>query len=420
MGNDWRTATVLELQKEGVLLVEDGNHGEYRPRPNEFVDDGVAFIRAADMDGGRVMFTRASRINETARRRISKGIGAGGDILLSHKGTVGKVALVPDDSPPFVCSPQTTFWRTLMPKVLNRRYLHAFLRSPNFHQQLRSRSGETDMAPYVSLTAQRGFTVTIPPIEIQRFIADAIGSLDDKIELNRRMNETLEAMAQALFKSWFIDFDPVRAKMAGHTPTGRDAATAALFPDGFDQFSLRPVPRGWQIVPLGDVLELKRGYDLPAADRRPGDVPIVSSSGPSGYHNEAKVRGPGVVTGRYGTLGEVFLVWEDFWPLNTALYVQDFKGSDPLFASYLLRNVDFEKFSDKGAVPGINRNHVHTEPVCAAPVPVQCRFSELIHPWLSLVRENQVQSDTLARLRDTLLPHLLSGDLREREVEKVA
>src|SRR2546429_9800457 len=112
MVGEWRTATVTELQREGVLLVEDGNHGEYRPRPDEFVSAGVAFIRAADMDAGRVLFETASRINERARQRITKGIGAPGDVLLSHKGTVGKVALVLDDAPPFVCSPQTTFWRT--------------------------------------------------------------------------------------------------------------------------------------------------------------------------------------------------------------------------------------------------------------------------------------------------------------------
>jgi type I restriction enzyme, S subunit len=109
MAGDWPSATVLELQRAGILLVEDGNHGEYRPRPDEFVDDGVAFIRAADMEGGRVLFKAASKINKRARARITKGIGAPGDILISHKGTVGKVAMVPDDAPPFVCSPQTTF-----------------------------------------------------------------------------------------------------------------------------------------------------------------------------------------------------------------------------------------------------------------------------------------------------------------------
>jgi type I restriction enzyme S subunit len=100
--------------------------------------------------------------------------------------------MVPENSPRFVCSPQTTFWRSLDERKLNQRYLYAFLRSPDFRQQLTSRAGETDMAPYVSLTAQRTFSVPLPEIYIQREIASCIGAFDDKIELNRQTNETLE------------------------------------------------------------------------------------------------------------------------------------------------------------------------------------------------------------------------------------
>lgn len=240
MADEWHAATVSELQRDGVLLVEDGNHGEYRPRPDEFVTAGVAFIRAADMDAGRVQFESASRINDRASARITKGIGAAGDILLSHKGTVGKVALVADDAPPFVCSPQTTFWRTLDINRLDRNYLFAFLRSPEFHAQLATRAGETDMAPYVSLTSQRGLFVTLPPLNVQRAIAHILGTLDDKIELNRRMNETLDAMARALFKSWFVDFDPVSAKIEGRNP----GICADLFSRTFEIRNLDEFLRG--------------------------------------------------------------------------------------------------------------------------------------------------------------------------------
>jgi type I restriction enzyme S subunit len=119
----------------------------------------------------------------------------------------------------------------------------------------------------------------------------------------------------------------------------------------------------WRICLLGDVVELKRGYDLPQQARRPGPVPIVSSSGTTDTHTEAMVHGPGVVTGRYGTIGQVFYVREAFWPLNTTLYVRDFKGNDPRFISYFLQCLDYNSFSDKAAVPGINRNHLHQAPV---------------------------------------------------------
>ena len=115
----------------------------------------------------------------------------------------------------------------------------------------------------------------------------------------------------------------------------------------------------WRKASLGEVIELKRGYDLPKRNRISGCIPLVSSSGITDYHAESKVKGPGVVTGRYGTLGEVFFIPTDFWPLNTTLYVRDFKGNDPRFISYFLQGIDFSGYSDKAAVPGLNRNHLH-------------------------------------------------------------
>ena len=119
----------------------------------------------------------------------------------------------------------------------------------------------------------------------------------------------------------------------------------------------------WRETKLGHVIELKRGYDLPQHKRAFGPVPVVSSSGPTDYHLESKVQGPGVVTGRYGTLGQVFFIPNNFWPLNTTLYVCDFKGNDPRFIGYFLQKLDFSAYSDKAAVPGLNRNHLHEEVV---------------------------------------------------------
>lgn len=110
---------------------------------------------------------------------------------------------------------------------------------------------------------------------------------------------------------------------------------------------------------LGDLIELKRGYDLPKKQRVAGHVPLISSAGLSDCHDEAKVKGPGVITGRYGTIGEVFYINDDFWPLNTTLYVKDFKGNHPKFIYYFLKTINYLQFSDKAAVPGVNRNHLH-------------------------------------------------------------
>jgi type I restriction enzyme, S subunit len=119
------------------------------------------------------------------------------------------------------------------------------------------------------------------------------------------------------------------------------------------------VSDNWKSDLLGNVATLQRGFDLPHRLRRSGKVPLVTSSGVEGTHDEAKVKGPGVVTGRYGTIGEVFFVDEDFWPHNTTLYVRDFHGNNPLFISYLLRTIDFHMHSGKTGVPGVNRNDLH-------------------------------------------------------------
>src|SRR2546428_1268611 len=320
MANVWPTMTVEQLQQRRILLVEDGNHGEYRPRPDEFVSAGVAFIRAADMDSGRVLFESASKINACARQRITKGIGAPGDVLLSHKGTVGKVALVPDDAPAFVCSPQTTFWRPLEQDPLDRKFLYAFLRSPGFHAQLATRAGETDMAPYVSFTSHRGLHVTLPPITTQRTIGNILGTLDDKIELSRRMNETLEALARALFKWWFVDFDPGRAKAEGRDP-GLPQPLADLFPDRFVDSELGEIPKGWQVRTLGDMLELAYSRALKEDNRRNGSIPVFGSNEQDGWHDEKLVAGPGVIVGRKGNPGVVKWAPTDFFAIDTTFYV---------------------------------------------------------------------------------------------------
>ena len=146
----------------------------------------------------------------------------------------------------------------------------------------------------------------------------------------------------------------------------------------------------WEIRQLGEFLTLKRGYDLPSVQRKEGDIPIVSSSGITGRHNVAKVEGPGVVTGRYGTLGEVFFVNEDYWPLNTALYVQDFKGNNPRFTAYFLKSVLTGTSSDKAAVPGVNRNDLHARKVrITRDVGQQTAIASILSTYDDLIENNR-------------------------------
>lgn len=145
----------------------------------------------------------------------------------------------------------------------------------------------------------------------------------------------------------------------------------------------------WRQCTLGDVIELKRGYDLPTVERRPGDVPIVSSSGPSGWHDKAMAKAPGVVTGRYGTIGQVFFIEQDYWPLNTTLYVRDFKGNDERFVAYFLRSMDFQSFNDKSSVPGLNRNDLHLAPVVFPPVEEQIEIAAVLSSLDEKIEQNR-------------------------------
>ena len=147
--------------------------------------------------------------------------------------------------------------------------------------------------------------------------------------------------------------------------------------------------KAWRNCKLGDVMTLKRGHDLPSDLRQEGEIPVVSSSGITGYHNEAKAAPPGVVTGRYGTIGEVFYLDQEYWPLNTALYVIDFKGTDPKFAAYFLRNVLKGYQSDKAAVPGVDRNVLHEISVAVPEAAIQQRIADTLTAYVDLMENNR-------------------------------
>lgn len=154
----------------------------------------------------------------------------------------------------------------------------------------------------------------------------------------------------------------------------------------------------WRQVTLGEVCELKRGYDLPKGSRVAGTVPIVSSSGVTGFHNSAKVKAPGVVTGRYGTLGEVFYISEDFWPLNTALYVRDFKGNDPRFVAALLESMDLGQHDGAAAVPGLNRNQLHGLPVRVPNQQGQTAIATILDALTELIANNRRRVEVLEQI----------------------
>lgn len=267
----------------------------------------------------------------------------------------------------------------------------------------------------------KSLRLPFPPVEEQRAIAHVLGTLDDKIELNRRRNQTLEAMARALFKDWFIDFGPVRAKMNLPSSPGRGAGGEGglqskpylpadlwqLFPDRLDD---EGKPEGWEKKRISEYLSLAYGKSLPAGNRHQGGVPVYGSGGITGFHSEALVNGPVAIVGRKGTVGSLY--WEDrpCFPIDTVFYVQP---TAPLpFCYYLLESLPLRDMNTDAAVPGLNRENVYRLEVAAPPAELIAAFAEsaslLRHSIAAISRD----SETLAQLRDTLLPKLISGELR--------
>jgi len=200
---------ISKLIDEGILAINDG----YRAKNSELGGTGLPFARAQNINNG-FHFDGADCFPLEDLHKVGVKISEPGDVVFTSKGTVGRSAYVGPETPRFVYAPQLCFWRVLDSGRLYPRWLYYWMHSREFFVQFSGVAGQTDMAEYVSLRDQRRMHITIPPLEEQQAIACILGSLDDKIELNRRMNRTLEEMARAIFKSWFVDFLPVRAKMA--------------------------------------------------------------------------------------------------------------------------------------------------------------------------------------------------------------
>ncbi len=354
-----------------------------------------------DRRAGNFPLVSSSGISDRISEKMVKGPG----VVTGRYGTLGQVHFIREDFWPL----NTTLYVRDF-KGNDPRFISYFLTSLDFLAY-----SDKAAVPGLNRNHLHVAPVRLPSdIDEQRAIAHILGTLDDKIELNRKISETLEAMARALFKSWFVDFNPVRAKMAGRDP-GLPKEIADLFPSRMVESELGEIPEGWRIGPLDSAVVLQRGFDLPGTERTPGDYPVLAASGPTGTHNEYMVRGPGVTTGRSGVLGKVFYVAKDFWPLNTSLWVKEFRHSRPAYAFHLLRDLDFSLFNAGSAVPTLNRNHVHTLPTLLPPMALIDSFEHFATRCLARQANAEWQTTTLASLRDALLPKLISGDLRVPE-----
>ncbi len=415
--------------KDFCASVRDGTHDSPKP-----VESGRYLITSRHIIGGKIDLSNAYLISNEDFEAINKRSKVDRwDVLISMIGTVGEPCLVRED-PEFAIK-NIGLFKTK--SELDGKWLYYYLTSPQAQALVRHHSRGTTEA-YVPLGALRDFPVRVPNDEgVKRAITNVLGKLDDKIDLNRRINQTLEAMAQAIFKSWFVDFDPVKAKIAAKQE-GRDplraamsaisgkpdaeldalppeqyeqlAATAALFPDEMDESELGEIPKGWKVQRVGNVLELVYGKALKSTNRQEGTVPVYGSGGITGFHNTPLVTHGSIIVGRKGTVGSLY--WEDdpFFPIDTTYYVRPLAA--PLtFCYYTMQILGLEKMNTDAAVPGLNRENVYRlELVLPDSVTLQ-QFDIQATTLRKAIRANSGENKSLADLRDILLPKLLTGEL---------
>ena len=335
-------------------------------------------------------------------------------------------------------------------KIIPDYLLYAYL-SPEFQEIIRKRTIHGSTVDRIPLIEFGSFPISVPPLDMQREIVGTLRALDDRIALLRETNTTLEAIAQALFKSWFVNFDPVRAKAEGLEPEGMDATTAALFPDGFEESGQGGVvPRGWKMSTLGAICELNGGViqtgpfgsQLHASDYVAEGVPVVMPKDISGRRVDAttaarilpkdadrlskhQLCGGDIVFSRRGDVEKHALIGdvERGWLCGTGcLLVRP--GALRNVSGYLSRSLDLQQTKQwltqhavGATMPNLNTGILSAVPILLPADEVLASFERVASVFDERISESNATAQILTELRDTLLPRLISGQMRLPETE---
>ena len=428
VGREW---PIMSLREAGVSLIDC----EHRTPPA--AERGYPYVAIPQVKDGRINLNGVRRItrerfDEWTRKADPKSF----DIVLSRRCNPGETGFV-SEGLKFALGQNLVLLRSDETKVF-KPFLRWLVRGSQWWGQVGMHINVGAVFDSLKCADIPGFCLPVPPLPEQRAIAHILGTLDDKIELNRRMNQTLEAMARAVFKSWFVDFDPVRAKatLKHHDTTPpqggsdwsverarayldrMDPNITALFPDRFVDSELGPIPAGWQVKALGKLIKLAYGKALKSEDRKNGKIPVYGSNGQVGWHTKELVAGPGIVVGRKGNPGVVTWAHSDFFPIDTTFYVLPGDAIYKLtFLFFALSDQDLPSVSADSAVPGLNRNLAYMNRQVAPPKPVAEEFDACATEIFTRRHHLELESRTLANLRDTLLSKLISGKLRVKDVE---
>ncbi len=413
----------------------------------DYVPTGVPVIRGQNLSVGKFVGGDYVFVSEEKADTLRANLARPGDLVFTQRGNAvlhgGQVAIVPDKPFDRYVVSQSQMKLTCDDTKVDPEFLYFVFTSAEYRHYLQSNAVVTGV-PHINLGLLREYVVSLPPLAEQKAIAAVLGALDDKIELNRRMNATLESMARALFQSWFVDFDPVRAKLEGRQPTSSlDPATDALFPDSFEESILGHIPKGWETGSILRQADLLSGgtpkTDVPAYWN--GDVPWASAKDVSQCGeaflvstertitrqgvdesstkiipaNSTVVVARGATTGRLTMFGHAMA-------MNQTCYGLRSKVGAP-FALYCHARHFIERLVQGGhgsIFDTITTSTFEATDVLLAPNEVLLAFDEHVTPLFRQVHANLHQSRTLASLRDTLLPKLLDGKLRATDSKVLA
>ena len=405
------------------------------------------YLRIVDFKDGSIDKSNLQYVPDEVFPSVSRYIISSNDLYISIVGTIGLVGKVPvelsganlTENAAKICQIDST--------VMNRDYLGYFLRSEMGQGAISSMTvGSTQ--PKLALFRIEQIDVPCPALDIQESIVSVLNALDDRITLLRETNTTLEAIAQALFKSWFVDFDPVHAKMQGRAPEGMDEATAALFPDSFEESELGPVPKGWKLVPFGQLLSHTIGGDWGSdvADEkndtrvaiiRGTDIPDLQSNAnsrvPVRYTSQKKLAGRKLEdgdlllevsggskdqpTGRSLYLSAALLSQFDC-PVEPASFCRLLRPVNKEVGMLLAQHLTYiyaqgktwEYQNQSTGIANFQTTHfLENELVACPPDDVLTAFAETLRPLVARSHLTQIQE--LASLRDVLLPRLITGQL---------
>jgi restriction endonuclease S subunit len=443
MASEWTQATLGTIAaKKGYGLV-DGSFGSNLPA-SLYTDQGIPVIRGSNLALGTSRFRSDEFVfvSEETARSLERSLCRPDDIVFTKKGTIGQTGLVPRGGPyDLYLLSSNQMKLTVDPAVADPLYVYYFVSAPSSIEKI-IRDSEATGVPKTNVAYLRDFPIALPALPEQRAIAHILGTLDDKIELNRRVNETLEAMARALFKSWFVDFDPVRAKAEGRDP-GLPKPLADLFPDRFENSELGDIPAGWRTQSFAGTVDIIGGGTprTSLAEYWGGDIPWFSvvdaptesdvwvvktekkttRQGIENSSTQILAVGTTIITAR-GTVGRIALVGVPM-AMNQSCYGLHGKAGAKGFFTYFATQglvASLQQHAHGSVFDTITRDTLIGVSVVVPPTDTVDAFEERVGPSLERARAGLLESDTLAAVRDALLPQLLSGGIRPTRDDLVA